>query len=167
MTAATDGPYSLAPAPVAGVVSVHVPRTGGTAVAHAPYGTDGVGHRTALDLQDALGHAWAEAFTFAVVREPVDRLASAFRYLKAGGSNRLDAAFGARVLAPYSTLDSFVLDWLTPQASQSQVHFRPQTDLACDAAGPPRPAPALSDAARERVAEVYAADFDRLCYRRP
>ena len=127
------GPYSLTPAREAGVVLVHVPKTGGTSIARALYGTDGVGHRTARDLRDELGAgAWARAFTFAVVREPVDRLASAFRYLKAGGSNRLDAAFRDRALGPYPTLDAFVLGWLTPHASRSWVHFRPQSDFVCD-----------------------------------
>ena len=202
MTAAPQR-YALAPAVQAGVVLIHVPKTGGTSVARALYGTDGIGHRTAAEVRAELGPAWDGLVTAAFVRDPVDRLASAFRYLRAGGSNRLDAAFGRCELAAYSTLDSFVLGWLTPRSSQSWVHFRPQADFVCDAAGavlvgvlgryetlaadydalrqragigrplphvnagPPRPAPALSDAARARVAEVYAADFDRFDYPLP
>ena len=203
-TPAEVSPYSLGPALATGVVFVHVPKTGGTSVARALYGTDGVGHRTARDLRGAVGaDVWDRAFTFAVVREPVDRLASAFRYLRAGGSNGLDAAFAERELAPFDTLDSFVLGWLTARSSQSWVHFRPQADFVCGPsgevlvdvvaryerlaadyeavrqrtgvggplpwanAGPPRPAPDLSPAARARVAEVYAADFDRFDYPRP
>jgi hypothetical protein len=115
------------------VLFIHVPKTGGTSVARALYGTAGIGHRTIREVRDELGREPADAlFSFAVVRDPVDRLASAFRYLKAGGSNALDAAFGARVLGELPTLEALILDWLTPRASRAQVHFRPQADFVCD-----------------------------------
>ena len=136
LQAAAADRYSLAPALEAGVVFVHVPKTGGTAVARALYGTDGIGHRTALEVRDEVGeNAWRRAFSFAVVRDPVDRLASAFHYLAAGGSNRLDARFRDRVLEGYSTLDAFVAGWLTARSSRTQVHFRPQSDFVLDATG--------------------------------
>lgn len=129
-------PYPLAPVAASGVVFVHVPKTGGTSVARALYGGPGGGHRTVRDYRRELGaDALDRAFSFAVVRDPLDRLASAFRYLKAGGSNRLDAAFGARELAAYDTLDAFVRGWLTLESSQGQVHLRPQADFVCDTDG--------------------------------
>ena len=192
------GPYSLAPALATGVLFVHVPKTGGTSVARALYGTEGVGHRTVREVRAELGRQRADAlFSFAVVRDPVDRAASAYRYLRAGGSNALDAAFGARVLDEFSTFEAFVLGWLTPRTSRVQVHFRPQADFVCDGGrvavdrvvpyarlaegyarvraetgvggplphanagpGPAAAAPPLSAAARARLREVYAADYD-------
>ena len=77
-----DGPYSLAPALATGVLFVHVPKTGGTSVARALYGTEGGGHRTVREVRAALGRQRADAlFSFAVVRDPVGRAASAYRYL--------------------------------------------------------------------------------------
>ena len=138
MTDADDDPYPLGPIREAGVVFVHVPKTGGTSVARALYGTDGGGHRTIRDYRDELGDdAVDAAFSFAVVRDPVERLASAVRYLRRGGSNRLDAAFGESVMSRYPTLDAFVRGWLTPDSSQEQVHFRPQADFVLGADGRP------------------------------
>lgn len=148
-------PYPLGPAVETGVVFVHVPKTGGTSVARALYGTDGGGHRTVRDYRAALGDAFVDrAFVFAVVRDPVERLASAFRYLRAGGGNRLDAAFGDRVLSRYGTLDAFVRGWLGPETVREQVHFRPQADFVTDANG----ALDIDLVARhERLAEDYHA----------
>ena len=131
---ARASPHSLGPALAAGVVFVHVPKAGGAPVARALYGAGGVGHRTGRDPREALGAgAGAQAFTSAAEREP----------------------------APSNALGAFVLDRLTPQASQSRVHVRPRAGdaavrqrtgaggpLPWADAGPPRPAPALSPAAR-------------------
>lgn len=130
-----ESPYSLGPALATGVLFVHVPKTGGTSVARALYGGAGVGHRTVREVRAELGPRFDGLSTFAVVRDPVDRLASAFRYLKAGGSNRLDAAFAERVLRDVPTLEAFVVGWLTPRTSRAQVHFRPQADFVLDARG--------------------------------
>ena len=148
-------PYPLGPVVEVGVVFVHVPKTGGTSVARALYGTDGGGHRTIRDYRAELGDAFVDgAFSFAVVRDPVERLASAFRYLKAGGGNRLDAAFGDRVLVRYDTLDAFVRGWLGPETVREQVHFRPQAEFVTGADG----ALDLDLVARhERLAEDYEA----------
>ena len=155
MTERDADPYPLGPIVEAGVVFVHVPKTGGTSVARALYGTDGGGHRTLRDYRAELGDAFVDrAFSFAVVRDPVERLASAFRYLRAGGGNRLDAAFRDRVLGPYATLDAFVRGWLTPETLREQVHFRPQADFVTDADG--RLGVDLV-VRHERLAEGYAA----------
>ena len=148
-------PYPLGPVVEAGVVFVHVPKTGGTSVARALYGTAGGGHRTVRDYRAELGDAFVDrAFVFAVVRDPVERLASAFRYLQAGGGNRLDAAFRDRVLGPYPELDAFVRGWLRPETVREQVHFRPQAEFVVGADG----ALGVDLVVRhERLAEGYAA----------
>lgn len=155
MTGPVADPYPLGPIVEAGVVFVHVPKTGGTSVARALYGTDGGGHRTVRDYRAELGDAFVDrAFVFAVVRDPVERLASAFRYLQAGGGNRLDAAFRDRVLGPYDTLDAFVRGWLSAETVREQVHFRPQAEFV---AGPGGAVDVDVVARHERLAEDYAA----------
>jgi hypothetical protein len=55
------------------------------------------------------------AFKFAVFREPVDRLFSAFRYLRAGGGSRYDELFGRRLQA--FDFESFVMEWLSQEGT--------------------------------------------------
>jgi len=70
---------------------------------------------------------YRDYFKFAFVRNPWDRLASAFAYLKRGGSNERDRAWAAEHLAGFETLDDFVHRWLSPENVWKGVHFRPQT----------------------------------------
>jgi hypothetical protein len=72
-------------------------------------------------------------FKFAFVRNPWDRLVSAFFYLDAGGCNEFDERFRATHLARYGgDFAAFVGDFGQHVGAQ---HFRPQTDWLCDAAG--------------------------------
>lgn len=72
-------------------------------------------------------------FKFAFVRNPWDRLVSAFHYLDDGGCNRVDAAFRDAYLARYhGDFAAFVHDlgYFVPAQ-----HFRPQVYWLCDTSG--------------------------------
>ena len=66
---------------------------GGFTYIENPYG-----HRP---LRNEWGEQLVDYFSFAFVREPLDRLVSAFFYLNAGGCNRFDAAFRDQHLSVY------------------------------------------------------------------
>ena len=70
----------------AGVVFVHVPKAAGTSVATATIGRR-AGHFTAAEIRAAMGPAFDRMFTFSVVRNPMDRLASAYRFARRGGGD--------------------------------------------------------------------------------
>lgn len=98
----------------AGVIFVHIPRTGGTSVTRTLYAR-GVGHRTAAEIQRYAGTAmWNQYPSFAIVRDPVARLKSAYRYVAQGGT-----ADGIRVprrayrSGSWSTFERFVVEWLS------------------------------------------------------
>ena len=147
--------YSLAPMKEAGVVFVHVPKTGGLSIARALYGTEGGGHRTAADYRRQLGDDAYEAMvSLAVVREPTERLASAFAFLQRGGLNALDRAFRDAYLFQFSTLESFVLGGLA-EVVEKQVHFRPQHRYVCHEGG-------TLDVDHVLRHETLRADYERL-----
>lgn len=124
----------------------HVPKTGGKSVLAAfglpmlgsdydgglTYIEQPYGHHPLKEMveTDAFGY-----FKFAFVRNPWDRLVSAFFYLDAGGCNRFDAEFRSRHLARYhGDFGRFVDD--LERLIQHQ-HFRPQADWICGSDGGP------------------------------
>jgi hypothetical protein len=71
-------------------------------------------------------------FKFTFVRNPWDRLVSAFHFLKAGGFGPNDRAWAARELAPFDDFGTFVHEWVTPENIRKWFHFRPQSDYIFD-----------------------------------
>jgi hypothetical protein len=108
-------------------IFVHVPKCAGVAIAKALYGNLGGGHFT---LDDYLcifePKAVRTYFKFAIVRNPWDRLVSAFHFLKAGGMNQEDKSFSQDQLSQYDNFDVFVRSWVTEENIERYHHFRPQ-----------------------------------------
>ncbi|HEY5237362.1 MAG TPA: sulfotransferase family 2 domain-containing protein, partial [Rhizomicrobium sp.] len=97
---------------------------------HLPHIETPYGHTPLRGLKKRPEFAY---YKFSFVRNPWDRLVSAFFYLDAGGCNAFDAAFREEHLARYGgDFRAFVLDLERHIHSQ---HFRPQTHWLCDAGG--------------------------------
>jgi hypothetical protein len=69
-----------------GLIFVHVPRAAGTSVAQALYGPRNTLHHSARYFRALDPAFFAAADSFAVLRDPVERFASAFAFVKAGGT---------------------------------------------------------------------------------
>jgi len=115
---------------------MHIPKTGGSAVGYTVErhpGTMIFTHR-----RDAIGEAVSfkehkGTFLFAFMRNPFDRLVSAYAYLKAGGISEDDALDARQYVEPYEDFEHFVLEGIASGASMSQIHLRPQTFWISDA----------------------------------
>ncbi|MFM5916673.1 MAG: sulfotransferase family 2 domain-containing protein, partial [Novosphingobium sp.] len=119
-----------------GVAFVHVPRTAGSSISHLLYHRF-IGHFPVHAL-DALDDQDVQALPrFAVVRNPWDRLASAYRFAVAGGGKGPLAAkvapHVAREVAKAGSFERFVKEWLPARAAGSlDGVFRPQTYYLCN-----------------------------------
>lgn len=109
-------------------IFVHIPKAGGISINRQLFGSMGGSHRTIKDYSLIFSPEEFESyFKFTVVRDPVERLGSAFHFLKGGGINEADKAFFDQHLANYQTLEEFVFGWLTKDRIQSYIHLLPQT----------------------------------------
>jgi chondroitin 4-sulfotransferase 11 len=123
-------------------IFTHVPKTAGKSVRSLfglpEFESDFVAGDTGLER--AFGHRpllesanevyFADYFKFSFVRNPFDRIVSAYYYLENGGCNAGDKQFRDEYLAVYDgRFAAFVED--LPRLITS-LHFRPQIDWLCD-----------------------------------
>lgn len=120
-----------------GVLFIHVPKAAGTSIARAVYGIEGVGHYRALEARGHDPDLFERLYRFAVVRNPWERLLSAYRFARQGGTGEVmvnNATF-YRDQVP-DRFDRFVLEWLLLQPPERlDPIFMPQHLFVCDGAG--------------------------------
>lgn len=115
------------------LIFIHVPRAQGTSIAHALYGKHCIQHYSARYFKTVAPAFWARAETFSVLRDPHDRFASAYAFVRSGGtaSCRLSDVFlketeNIRSVDDYLSFiearDVFSLDFV----------MRPQSWFVCD-----------------------------------
>lgn len=117
----------------AGVIFIHVPKVAGVSVSHALYGRP-LGHFRARDIRRVCPATFNDLVTFGMVRHPVQRLYSAYRFARAGGTAEMGIKHPALYrAAEFSTFDRFVGQWLVrqQQAALDGV-FLPQHQYLCD-----------------------------------
>ena len=71
-------------------------------------------------------------YKFCFVRNPYDRLFSAYTFLKEGGINNQDLEFSNSYLQEFASFDEFVLKGLEKEEIMNWVHFKPQYTFVCD-----------------------------------
>ncbi|MEM7506056.1 MAG: sulfotransferase family 2 domain-containing protein [Pseudomonadota bacterium] len=107
---------------------IHIPKTAGISLIDALFGQPmGLSHTRIRTYRMLLSDEEYRRFhKFCFVRNPYDRLYSAFSFLKTGGLTAEDAAWTANNLYPYATFEQFVMEWLSEEAAHSYYHFQPQ-----------------------------------------
>ena len=125
--------YSIHSAEAQGTIFVHVPKCGGSAISKSLFGTVKIGHLSLRQYRIMYGARHFERlFRFAFVRNPWDRLVSAFHYLRAGGVNEYDARWSERNLAGFDDFGTFVREWIPGRdLGKTYWHLVPQKDFLC------------------------------------
>jgi hypothetical protein len=113
-------------------VYVHIPKCAGNSVAEGIFGPSIIvdRHMTLWAYQMVLGPLEYRGFwKFTIVRNPWDRLLSAYLFLKNGGFNKFDNDWAQSNLAQYRNFREFVIDWVNIENCRSWVHFIPQNEF--------------------------------------
>ena len=111
----------------------HIPKTAGISISNSIYGDVKWGHRTVDYYKSYYGDdVFYSLYKFCFVRNPYDRLFSAYTFLKKGGINDQDLAFSQKYLSEYLTFEDFVLRGLEKKEIMEWVHFKPQYTFVCD-----------------------------------
>jgi Sulfotransferase family len=111
-------------------IFVHIPKAGGVSVAISLYGNRAGSHTSVSGYQLVFNAAEFQSyFKFTFVRNPWDRLYSAYRFLSAGGMNDLDRSWSEKHLAGVEDFEAFVLEALPRRSVRRAVHLRPQVQF--------------------------------------
>ena len=120
----------------AGCLFIHVPKTGGTAVSMVLYGRN-LPHYTARFYHDVFPALAARTPAFAVVREPVDRFFSAYRFMVQRGTKLMAASRYQPIrVADFRDVDDFAA-WAAahPHMLRRIEQFADQHLFVADQAG--------------------------------
>jgi hypothetical protein len=114
-------------------IFVHIPKCAGVSVCRSLFGNLAGGHTPIQKYQLIFSPTeFSNYFKFTIVRNPWDRVVSAFLFLKGGGmNNEYDRNWAARYLADFDDFNSFARGWLTKKNINLGMHFRPQRDFIC------------------------------------
>ena len=95
-----------------GILFIHVPKAAGTSISYAIYGRS-LGHLKAIEISRWCPNEFSSLFKFAFVRNPWDRLVSAYRFAVKGQTEIAGMRNSKQYKTnPFRSFDSFVYEWL-------------------------------------------------------
>jgi len=124
--------YSLAPFDEHRCIFVHLPKTAGVSVARGLFGGLGGGHSHIGLYQIVFSEReFHNYFKFTFVRNPWDRLLSAYEFLRDGGMDEADRRWAEQHGRHFDDFDDFVRGWVNEENVLSYIHFVPQYRFLC------------------------------------
>lgn len=131
----SDG-YSFKPFDDSQSIFIHIPKCAGVSVNKSLYGNLAGGHASYSDYTKIFSpKELSKYFKFTFVRNPWDRVVSAYFFLQKGGFNAKDKAWFDKELSQFPTFEEFVTQWLSKENIQKGLHFKPQYHYICDSKG--------------------------------
>lgn len=112
-------------------IFIHIPKTAGTSVGEVLFPGNRSTHYRWDHYQSYCANRFQSYFKFTFVRNPFDRLVSAYVYLNQGGKSatNADRRFYQRYLSPYRSFEQFVHEGLSNPTIRQWGHFAPQSQF--------------------------------------
>ncbi|MGH8531666.1 MAG: sulfotransferase family 2 domain-containing protein [Gammaproteobacteria bacterium] len=128
----TENGYSFKPFVEHRCIFVHIPKCAGISISKSLFDSLAGGHKKIGTYTLIFNKREFETyFKFTFIRNPWDRVASAFHFLKQGGMNNSDWLWSEKNLSEYLNFDHFVKCWLNRKNIQKKIHFVPQYKFVC------------------------------------
>jgi hypothetical protein len=122
--------YTLKPFEDYGCIFIHVPKCAGQSIRASLFENLQPGHINVYTYQLIYPKRIFDSyFKFTFVRNPWDRLVSAYLFMRAGGAHKKDQEWAQAHLADYPDFASFVQEGLQRKEILSWPHFRPQVQF--------------------------------------
>ena len=120
----------------AGILFIHIPKNAGTSINHSLYGKS-IGHFTALEFRQVAKKEFKNLYKFAIIRNPFDRLISAFSFVQEGLYKEMidrPSILKTRKIIQLKgmNINDFILQWLPENGNYIDFVFMPQTHFICD-----------------------------------
>jgi len=113
-------------------IYIHIPKTGGVSINQRLFNNLGSSHMTIKGCSLIFSKLEFDSYyKFSVVRNPFDRLASAYFFLKESGFHEKDQQWFSENLSKYNTFQDFVINWVNKKNVYSSIHFIPQYEFVC------------------------------------
>ena len=112
-------------------IFIHIPKNAGNTVLRqlGCYGT----HEIYRYYQEKDKQRFERYYKFSIVRNPWDRVVSAWSYLKGGGMHLEDKILALRYLGRFNNFNDFIVRWINEKNIYKIVNFHPQYTFICDA----------------------------------
>ena len=108
-------------------IFIHIPKAAGVSLSISLFGNLGGGHQTIYSYYKIFSpKEFSEYYKFVIVRNPWDRLVSAYHFLKEGGFNSKDKDWFEKNLRKFETFEDFICLGLDQKEIYSFTHFIPQ-----------------------------------------
>ena len=118
------------------IIFIHIPKTAGMSLVKSIFGDVTLeGHRSVSFYKQVFGNRYSDFFTFTIVRNPWDRLYSAYKFLQKGGINIHDKNAFDIHLSIYKDFEDFVLNGLNKKIMWKIMHLIPQYEFVCNKNG--------------------------------
>ncbi|MEM9044056.1 MAG: sulfotransferase family protein [Pseudomonadota bacterium] len=141
-------------------IFLHVPKCGGLSIAKSLFKCRAGAHIAISGYKQIFTYAeFSRFFKFTFVRNPWDRLVSAYFFLKDGGIAETDADMARNSVDLYPGFEAFVMNYVAHEDVSQILHFRPQCSFICPDGN------RLSEIDFLGRFERIGEDFDLICQR--
>lgn len=115
-------------------IFIHIPKCAGVSVSQALFPGGRPGHLPLSWYESMFPGFYENAFKFTIVRDPLERAYSAYRYLATRPADGRDGG-SMQLVRRYPDFDAFVQSWLCPENALRQLHFVPQWHFVANSFG--------------------------------